>query len=389
MHYDTAATHSKRGVTALIYVTEDWQPGHGGELVLHPYPLPEAHVRPVSGTLALFCATETLHRVAPCHGRRVCLSVWFAAVDSSALLYPTVRAVDAALGLGGEDDAAKRKLRALLGSRQSRRALAKISLHDAYRESFVAAFGDSPEVREALALDAEATDAARQVVPAALVELGDALSAGALIRRAAGGPLHRRRSTSHSGVSTNGGKSPPTAAQNALETVIASPAAAATLLHLLGDDACTPTGSFYALLGLFALVAAEPRPGGSNAFEDFAGAVARLPARLARTKLHSLGGCVAETRTLAEWAEITMHVGEVDAKWLAAQYGVPGANDDALRALSDPLTVADFLAIAAAAAADDASEELAPARTADVQELRARVLERFSADGCEVRPRAP
>ena len=45
MHYDTAATHSKRGVTALIYVTEDWQPGHGGELVLHPYPLPEAHVR--------------------------------------------------------------------------------------------------------------------------------------------------------------------------------------------------------------------------------------------------------------------------------------------------------------------------------------------------------
>ncbi len=62
-------------------LSEEWEPAHGGELRLLPFPLaPPADVAPVAGRLALFCATTTLHRVLParCNKPRCVLSLWFA-----------------------------------------------------------------------------------------------------------------------------------------------------------------------------------------------------------------------------------------------------------------------------------------------------------------------
>ena len=158
MHYDTAATHSRRAVTALLYLEPAWEETHGGELVVCPFPAPPRAVAPRGRTLALFCSTETLHLVRPARAPRRCLSVWFASADSAALpLYPLPSAAAATSIASGavdgdaDDDASsaaaqsammrRRQLTALLANRRSRRALAKVTYRRAYADSFRDAFG--------------------------------------------------------------------------------------------------------------------------------------------------------------------------------------------------------------------------------------------------------
>lgn len=62
----------------MLYLSEGWQPTHGGELVLVPFPLAPVAVPPVAATLALFSSTLTPHRVAPSSAPRCALSLWFA-----------------------------------------------------------------------------------------------------------------------------------------------------------------------------------------------------------------------------------------------------------------------------------------------------------------------
>lgn len=156
MHYDSAATHSRRAVTALLYLEPAWDATHGGELVVCPFPAPPRAVAPRGRTLALFCSTETLHLVRPARAPRRCLSVWFASADSAALpLYPLPSVTPSRASTAadaGDDDGAdsaesgaamrrQQQLAALLADRRSRRALAKVAYRGAYAESFADAFG--------------------------------------------------------------------------------------------------------------------------------------------------------------------------------------------------------------------------------------------------------
>ena len=196
MHYDTSSSFSRRAVTMLIYLNDEWSDSvDGGELRIYPFPFAHVDVAPEAGTAALFAATETLHRVMPSKRRRLCLSVWFASEaapgDGSAndLLFPAVSAVRAAIAaIDAEEDeraAALTPLLPFLRTRLGRRMVAKVHHRDAYRESFLDAFGDNAKVREALAVDARETDAAEARLGGAMVRLlrgrdGDAEGSAAL-----------------------------------------------------------------------------------------------------------------------------------------------------------------------------------------------------------------
>ena len=173
MHYDTSSSFSRRAVTLLIYLNEGWSEGvDGGELRIYPFPFVHVDVAPEAGTAALFAATETLHRVMPSAARRLCLSVWFASSAEAPprdLLYPTVAAVRDAVAAAARPALAP--LLPFLTTRTGRRMVAKVRHRAAYTASFLDAFGDIEEVREALAVDARETDAAEGVLGAEIVRL--------------------------------------------------------------------------------------------------------------------------------------------------------------------------------------------------------------------------
>lgn len=167
MHYDTRGSQSRRGLTMLFYLNEAWEPSHGGELRLFPFPFETVDIAPRMGTAALFCATEMLHRVLPARHRRVCLSVWFATASSTDCSFPS----DVPEGL---DDNMRRTLRFLM-QRDNRRLLSKVWHREEYAQSFRDAFASDDAaaqeaVEDALRLDAAQTDRAEALLPAGLKE---------------------------------------------------------------------------------------------------------------------------------------------------------------------------------------------------------------------------
>lgn len=164
MHYDTSAAVSSRAVTALLYLNPDYVSGeHGGELQLFPFPLSPQSIEPRHNTFALFCSTELLHRVRPCHHRRLCLSIWFKSSESEKLWFPNRLPV---LPQMVEADAT---LNSLFYNHQSRRLLAKVFYREEYTASFLEAFGNHASVRKALLLDKEQTDKAEVLIGPALL----------------------------------------------------------------------------------------------------------------------------------------------------------------------------------------------------------------------------
>ncbi|KAI3428529.1 hypothetical protein D9Q98_007352 [Chlorella vulgaris] len=76
MHFDTDAAVDTRRVTAIWYLNPGWQPGHGGELRLYPFPQPAVDIAPLNDRLVLFSSTDMLHRVLPSSRERCCFTIW-------------------------------------------------------------------------------------------------------------------------------------------------------------------------------------------------------------------------------------------------------------------------------------------------------------------------
>eukprot|EP00300_Choanocystis_sp_HF-7_P009980 c16730_g1_i3.p1 GENE.c16730_g1_i3~~c16730_g1_i3.p1 ORF type:complete len:274 (+),score=58.93 c16730_g1_i3:308-1129(+) len=76
LHFDTSLEVDSRKVTCILYLNEHWQPDHGGELVLDPYPYPPVVVPPTAGTVVLFSSANTLHAVRPTFHERSCVTLW-------------------------------------------------------------------------------------------------------------------------------------------------------------------------------------------------------------------------------------------------------------------------------------------------------------------------
>ena len=76
-HYDSPGNRTDtRRLTVLLYLNSDWQPGHGGEMVLQGWLLSAVKVAPVMNRMLIFRSDRLLHRVEPSHTRRLCLTMW-------------------------------------------------------------------------------------------------------------------------------------------------------------------------------------------------------------------------------------------------------------------------------------------------------------------------
>ena len=62
LHYDSDEQVDGRRVTAIFYLNTDWQPSHGGQLQLFPFPDSPVEIAPVADRLVLFSSCRMLHR---------------------------------------------------------------------------------------------------------------------------------------------------------------------------------------------------------------------------------------------------------------------------------------------------------------------------------------
>lgn len=62
MHFDSDEQLDGRRVTAIFYLNDNWQPHHGGQLRLYPFPAPPVDIPPLGDRLVLFSSTRMLHR---------------------------------------------------------------------------------------------------------------------------------------------------------------------------------------------------------------------------------------------------------------------------------------------------------------------------------------
>jgi SM-20-related protein len=78
-HLDSFRGAANRLVSAVTYLTEDWQPGDGGELVIYAEDgeSVQATVEPRAGTFVLFLSEEVPHQVLPSHTDRTSIAGWF------------------------------------------------------------------------------------------------------------------------------------------------------------------------------------------------------------------------------------------------------------------------------------------------------------------------
>lgn len=158
MHFDTTPAISRRTLTAILYLSDEWLPEHGGKLRLYPFPLADVEVAPEAGQLVLFSSTTTLHRVLPATAGapRCVLSLWFA---GAAPPFPQRYPPWAERCAAEQEPAITPPVLAFLRRPANARVLCKVLLADAWADSITAAFGHSAGVHEALALHYKEADA--------------------------------------------------------------------------------------------------------------------------------------------------------------------------------------------------------------------------------------
>ena len=78
-HFDSFRGAANRIVSAVTYLTHDWQPGDGGELVIYAEEGDRvlATVEPRAGTFVLFLSEEIPHEVLPSRTDRTSIAGWF------------------------------------------------------------------------------------------------------------------------------------------------------------------------------------------------------------------------------------------------------------------------------------------------------------------------
>jgi SM-20-related protein len=76
-HLDRFQDDDSRTVSAVIYLNDNWLPGEGGALRLHPHGKCTEDIAPVGGRLLLFLSADMLHEVLPATRDRLSLAGWF------------------------------------------------------------------------------------------------------------------------------------------------------------------------------------------------------------------------------------------------------------------------------------------------------------------------
>lgn len=78
-HYDSFRGAANRIVSLVLFLNPDWQPEHGGELVLYAddETTERARIAPLDGRLVLFLSEEIPHEVLPTRAPRRSVAGWY------------------------------------------------------------------------------------------------------------------------------------------------------------------------------------------------------------------------------------------------------------------------------------------------------------------------
>ena len=78
-HYDSFRGAANRLVSLVLFLNPDWQPDHGGELVLYAddETTERARIAPLDGRMVLFLSEEVPHEVRPTHAPRRSVAGWY------------------------------------------------------------------------------------------------------------------------------------------------------------------------------------------------------------------------------------------------------------------------------------------------------------------------
>lgn len=76
-HVDRHRNSNARVISAVFYLNQDWQPGEGGELLMHDDAGVLFSVPPQGGTLVLFMSADMPHEVLPAVRERWSIAGWF------------------------------------------------------------------------------------------------------------------------------------------------------------------------------------------------------------------------------------------------------------------------------------------------------------------------
>ncbi|EIE23118.1 hypothetical protein COCSUDRAFT_29112 [Coccomyxa subellipsoidea C-169] len=134
LHYDSDESVDARRVTAILYLNPGWEPAHGGELQLFPWPRPPVTIPPLDNRLVIFSTCRMLHRVLPSLAERFCLTTWMSIMNPGPPPTPIQH-----LEAGSSD----RSLENLAAQPEVRRALAKVHLKDSWAQSLIESHADS------------------------------------------------------------------------------------------------------------------------------------------------------------------------------------------------------------------------------------------------------
>lgn len=77
----TIGPPSRRKLTCIVYLNENWKKGDGGELVLWPFLQKPIVIPPLMDRLVMFRSDLLLHRVLPSTVPRYCFTVWVDGLD--------------------------------------------------------------------------------------------------------------------------------------------------------------------------------------------------------------------------------------------------------------------------------------------------------------------
>eukprot|EP01129_Flabellula_baltica_P002642 TRINITY_DN1245_c0_g1_i1.p1 TRINITY_DN1245_c0_g1~~TRINITY_DN1245_c0_g1_i1.p1 ORF type:complete len:317 (-),score=70.70 TRINITY_DN1245_c0_g1_i1:32-982(-) len=138
MHYDTRTDNSKRHLTVLLYLNEDWVPGNGGELRVCPMPGQTEDIDPLFDRVVMFCSHNLLHRTLPAIEQRVVLSLWFSSETDEP--FPFIEE--------DEDEIST----VVKSSVHETRAVSKVLFRDEWAQSLYDAFEDKDIVEKAVNL---------------------------------------------------------------------------------------------------------------------------------------------------------------------------------------------------------------------------------------------
>jgi SM-20-related protein len=76
-HVDRFRDDDRRMVSVVVYLNQDWLPGHGGQLRMYLDQGVERDVVPTGGCLVVFLSGEVPHEVLPATRERLSLTGWF------------------------------------------------------------------------------------------------------------------------------------------------------------------------------------------------------------------------------------------------------------------------------------------------------------------------